>query len=60
MTEEERAAEYRRQMRARARHKRATERALTGSPAAKKAVEDATAALLAIDANGVPRVGLER
>lgn len=55
MSEATRAAEYRRMMNARAKNKRAAERALAGNAAAKAAVNAATEALLFVDADGVPR-----
>lgn len=59
-SEEVRAAEYRRMIRARGQNKKAAEKALKGNTAARKALEDKTKALLAYDENGVPRVGVQR
>lgn len=58
--EEDRAAEYRRMMTARARNKRAAEKRLAGDPAAKAQLVEDTKALLAYDEHGVPRVGVRR
>lgn len=55
MSEEERAAEYRRTVKARERAMRTNERALRGDPAAKQALVEATKALLPVDENGVWR-----
>lgn len=57
--EDDRAAAYRVQQMARLKNKRSRERALKGNPARAKALRDATAALLPVDVNGVPRVGME-
>lgn len=54
-SEEERAAEYRRMMRARLRNKLAAERALRGNPTRAAALREATKALLIVDENGVRR-----
>lgn len=60
MSEASRAAEYRRMMFARARNKRAAERALSGSAAARRELDEATEALLMVDDDGVPRFDAHR
>lgn len=59
-SEAERAAEYRRMIRARGRNKRAAERNLRGDTVARAALEEKTKALLDVDEDGVPRVDLQR
>lgn len=54
-TEEQRAAEHRRVTRARARQKKTAEKRLAGNPAARRALEEKTKALLTVDENGVRR-----
>lgn len=53
--EDDRAAEYRRKMEARARNKRTVEKSLAGSASAKAALVAATEPLLFVDDDGVPR-----
>lgn len=60
MSEQTRAAEYRRMMTARAKNKRAAERALAGSASAKAALVEATEALLMVDPDGIPRFDAQR
>lgn len=55
MTEETRAAEFRRKMRARVRNKRAAEKALAGDAAALAALKVKTDPLKVYDSNGVRR-----
>lgn len=55
MSEESRAAEYRRTMLARAKSKRAAERALAGDGVRKAALDAKVAPLLRVDADGVRR-----
>lgn len=57
--EETRAAAYRAQQKARVANKAAAERALRGDSARAKALRDATEALLPVNSDGVPRVGME-
>lgn len=59
-SEEIRAAEYRRMIRARGKNKRATEKRLAGDPAALKALKDKTKALLVVDEDGVRRGDVHR
>lgn len=54
-SEEIRAAEYRRQVRARGRNKKAAEKALKGDPAANASLVEKTKALLIVDEDGVRR-----
>lgn len=53
--EDDRAAEFRRKMRARVRNKRAAERALSGDAASLTALKAKTEPLKVYDSNGVRR-----
>lgn len=59
-SEAERAAEYRRMIRARGRNKKAAEKALKGDAAARQALAEKTEPLLEVDGDGVRRVYLPR
>lgn len=55
MTEEERAAAYRANLRTEAQNKRSSEKRLAGQPARKATLLENTKALLQIDEHGVRR-----